>query len=1641
MNKFSILKLLILINVSILWGQHNALETFTTANGLGNNGCSDILMESDGTLWVGHQFFSSPSLNGKPISRRLPNGNWDYPFTNTGLPVITVGGSAYQWSSFSVNKIYQTSSGSIWFLPKAGNTSDMNNAPPLLIYHNGVFSARHISLNNFPNKGAVHTMVEDGYGHIWFGCEEGLIKLDANNGQFSTFNPPVVNFGAHGNPHTSKRVFELDYDANNRILILTGHITNLTNDRSLLRVYTPLTNVWEYWSHLDAPWYNATQDYYAPANIRALRDGQNRVYVSSDGGGLYYIDNSNWSSHQLHQIADFVRGWSHPGYTFDHIYTNLPDFTRKLYLDPDTALWTLGINGAEVNAYKAMYQVPTTYNGDPATYHLFGFKQSAIQYNNNGTLAPSRYQAMTFYENEIWISCEHGIERWYYDSLNPVGSYIGIEGLGNKKYGAVGFNTQTNNALEPQNRGHVVPGNWPIISIDTAYYYLASSDYENLKPNVNAGIKGTGAYQGFSATAAALSAAGLSFEDIELRFGAIGLEDDVRDENWSYQNEKEVRHYEEWFTVRPNDVRAESFYEILINNHVIFKGRMPDFDLHIAYNRYGYLFDSIGGFSDPCPLIPYPNITDPGALSIKDSLLADIDGKSIRFVFRTIQTALDESIRTADRRGGLYQIFDAYLSKVDTVVEEAPLPMCGNYTIGQSINADYASFEAAVRDIHRRGIVCDVNFYVGKGSYVEQLEFGTYEGMDQFQVSFLGNGSGAELSYSPSHADSNYVLHIRSTANLRFVDLEFTNTHANYGRVFWMDGSCPRFELDSCQVSGLSNAPNNTNAIKARYALLTCNDCDDAKIRHNRFTNGSHGIDAAGSRIKVAFNEFEGQTGTAIDLNNGSEIQVLNNLILGPAGGNFNGIVSSGYPFTIANNQIINSTANCINAIYSASFSAGNSNQPAKIWNNEVSVNSSFGYGAGISVSCGFVSLYYNSINVLGNNSNFVGLQNFYAPNTWQARNNIIVNPNGVCFYTSRADVNQSFADSDYNLFYSSSASPFQTQSGFNAAVNIADLAAFQTASSKDANSLFLDPQFIGNDHLLPMNPAANGQGIGLANIQDRLGRDRPPLNPDQGCYEFDGVAWTGAAGSQWNNPLNWSDTKVPTRSSKVFVSPQNNHPIIDASVEVQDFVLHRDAQMRIRANAGLRVDSLLENSGSIILEADTNGSYARLIQGEITGGGIIRQEGVLRAADTSIRWFHLGVPVRTKVRDLANPQTFINAGANGGSIYFWNASSGQWECPSDTASFLEPGIGYAVAAGENAFGNFLVDDFPATIDVSGDLRAADSLFHLNLSYTSQPQFNTYVSQINDGWNFLANPYHAVYDMQGQSIPGSYKTVYVWNGTTYKQYNTQLDIGDLEARYLAPLQGFFIRTDSAQSLNGFNFDPNQRSLSHQQVVQKKGKQQFSLSVVSEKGSQKDALHILVDSRAQIQFEEEWDAAKLKNAAEHLNFYSLAIDKPVAINSLPESALSQGLKIGFEASKTGFYSIRLSADATQAYTYLLEDKLLDQFHLLDKGVYRFHHQVSNLPERFVLFALPQRIGLKDNLNGTSYWFIDDDAIVIKDLSEAYSIWNLFSLDGKLIRSGKKAQGTTEIEIYSSALTTGVYLLQFPDQGLRFKIVQP
>lgn len=173
---------------------------------------------------------------------------------------------------------------------------------------------------------------------------------------------------------------------------------------------------------------------------------------------------------------------------------------------------------------------------------------------------------------------------------------------------------------------------------------------------------------------------------------------------------------------------------------------------------------------------------------------------------------------------------------------------------------------------------------------------------------------------------------------------------------------------------------------------------------------------------------------------------------------------------------------------------------------------------SGISIlSGGNVQLYFNSINLTGNvlgtngTTNISGNSACVIINTEvtniDIRNNIFKNSMtaisgnganktyGVVSYST----NTSFSDINYNDYYIDGLNPYI---GYLSGDMIA-LADWQTAISKDANSVSSDPGFVSDTDLHPSLSGPNNTGITIPGITTDFAEATRSNPPDMGAYEY----------------------------------------------------------------------------------------------------------------------------------------------------------------------------------------------------------------------------------------------------------------------------------------------------------------------------------------------------------------------------------------------------------------------------------------------------------------------------------------------------------------------------------------------------------
>jgi len=127
---------------------------------------------------------------------------------------------------------------------------------------------------------------------------------------------------------------------------------------------------------------------------------------------------------------------------------------------------------------------------------------------------------------------------------------------------------------------------------------------------------------------------------------------------------------------------------------------------------------------------------------------------------------------------------------------------------------------------------------------------------------------------------------------------------------------------------------------------------------------------------------------------------------------------------------------------------------------------------------------------------------------------------------------------------------PATANLGYLNATNIANLAAWQTATGQEANSVSSEPYFISNVDLTPTNAALNGTGVTIAGITTDYNGTTRSAPPDMGaieftpytCYPPTGLTISGISGG--DATVSWTAANpAPANGYEIFYSTSPTPP------------------------------------------------------------------------------------------------------------------------------------------------------------------------------------------------------------------------------------------------------------------------------------------------------------------------------------------------------------------------------------------------------------------------------------------------------------------------------------------------------------------
>jgi hypothetical protein len=431
----------------------------------------------------------------------------------------------------------------------------------------------------------------------------------------------------------------------------------------------------------------------------------------------------------------------------------------------------------------------------------------------------------------------------------------------------------------------------------------------------------------------------------------------------------------------------------------------------------------------------------------------------------------------------------------------------GSYTIGT--NGNYTSFAAAATALNSQGVSGNVIFNVSPGTYTEFFNLINYTGNSQYNVTFksVGNDSTSVILQSPTATTStnNFVVKFVQAKNITFSHMTVQRSGSNnYALVFEVENNSQNISFKSLIIK------NNLTTVADDYATLisisnlNSSNTNGTTIQNCKLVNGSYGLFIQGlssgtlsTNLTITDNIFENQYRTSIYTAYQNAPKILRNLISSQS--NYSNYRAIEFLYCNTGPQI---SFNKINFIKGHGLFLANSqglSAAGQIFNNFISVGGT-GATAMYLSNAGTYNIYYNSINLYGTSA--IGFSvTGSTSNHLRFANNILNSDNANKLMVVASSTIVPFDYCNFNNYRTSGM-----YGDWKATLNISNLTAWKTASSLDATSISVNPNFVSNTDLHIQNSAVQRAGSSMLNApfpaDDIQNTVRHNISPDMGAHE-----------------------------------------------------------------------------------------------------------------------------------------------------------------------------------------------------------------------------------------------------------------------------------------------------------------------------------------------------------------------------------------------------------------------------------------------------------------------------------------------------------------------------------------------------------
>jgi hypothetical protein len=598
-------------------------------------------------------------------------------------------------------------------------------------------------------------------------------------------------------------------------------------------------------------------------------------------------------------------------------------------------------------------------------------------------------------------------------------------------------------------------------------------------------------------------------------------------------------------------------------------------------------------------------------------------------------------------------------------------------------------------------------------------------------------------------------------------------------------------------------------------------------------------------------------------------------------------------------------------------------------------------------------------------------------------------------------------------------------------------LAAWKSATGQDPNSLFLHPLFIQPGSTDPLNytPTASMTAFNGLITVDYTGATRA-IPPTMGALEFNGYFWTGTQDTDWSKSSNWLPQMVPTSSVRANIPQRPNQPQINSGVNAlaSTLVIYTGAVVTINGGGTLTVASnVVNNAGAsgLVINSTATGTGSFICDQDSVYATVRRYINGEMALD-SAAWHFLSTPVMAQtIQGSAWTPAGQYGDGTGYDLYAWDESSSswvynlndtttnytKWSTTHPSATFM-PGRGYLYSRYDSivtpAFTGYLNNDtvgYALTKAVSGSQAG----FHL--------VGNPYPSSID--WKSAGGFDRSMLDNTG----GGYD-LWMWSSinNNYGVYSSDETLGEgtLNAsRYIAPMQGFFVKAASAGQLLFTNIARTHQSANAWlRAARSASPGAVRVAVSSLEGHGRDEVLLSFGYTAN----DKGTGKLFSHVTSAPSLYLPLKGQPYTIRRLTTTEDNGKTSMAFQAGVRGSYSLQVSFDPVLTSTIILEDKQTGTYHDFSlSDTYTFTASPSDPANRFVLHYGSVQ---PDDDPRQADVYVNDQYLVV-DLNQLKDDYQLlvYDLNGRILKKNRLFGGE---QLRLKLKNRGVYIVSLRSQ---------